>query len=152
MESGKNRCVKADHGAVILRLFCDFELSGFLLKWTLYAPRTRPVDLLAHFLWTSGLSSPPEGPPALLSTGSSCTRGACSAPPARRAATPAALEAGRVCPGLLCLMSGRACRRCQQSNRNKTAFYCFLYTLIVCYIPSSMKYVNCKKSCWIKNK
>lgn len=40
-------------------------------------PLTRPVDLLAHFLWTLGLSSPPEGPPALLSTGSSCTRGAC---------------------------------------------------------------------------
>lgn len=40
-------------------------------------PPTRPVDLLAHFLWTSGLSSPPEGPPGLLSTGSSCTWGAC---------------------------------------------------------------------------
>ena len=84
---------------MILRLFCNWIIR-VLVKVNLVCPRHQTSGSACPLPPDLSLSSPPEGPPALLSTGSSCTRGTCGAAPARRVATPAALEAGRVCPAL----------------------------------------------------
>lgn len=127
-------------------------------------PLTRPVDLLAHFLWTLGLSSPPEGPPA------SCPLAA-PAPEEACRCTSRKESCHFCCPGgwWVCLgphlgrgaldkhscsawCQGEPAPSASRATANKSAFYCFLYNLIMCYIPSSMKYGICKKSCWIENK
>lgn len=130
------RGLKAEYRAVTLRLLWLW-LIRVLVKMNPTCTLTRPVDLLAHFLWLQASALLPGTPRAPVHWQLLHLRSLQGAPPARRAATSAALEAVSV-PSLsaegpwtstAALPSqGEPAPSASREPPHKSAFYCFYTT------------------------